>query len=96
MILARRVDTALREGNLERDQIKQDRIAELINDRFLGFGQDGELYDALLHCCDAIVKHADRAQAHILGRVQTELSKAHAQSEIGDRAGSLVGADFAF
>lgn len=60
-VLARRVDTTLREGNLERDQIKQDRIAELIDYRFLGFGQDGELYDALLHCCDAIVKHADRA-----------------------------------
>jgi hypothetical protein len=59
--LPRRVDAALGKRNFERDQIEQDRKAQLVDDRLLRFGENGKLHDAFLHCRDAIVKDADGA-----------------------------------
>ena len=92
--LSRGIDPALGKRNSERDQVEQHRIAQLVYDGLLRLGENRELNKPFLHRCNSVIKDADRAQAHVLGRVQTELSQAHAQGEIGDRPGTLVCAYF--
>ena len=61
MVLSRRIDAALGKRNLERDQIEQDGVAQLVHNGLLRFGENSKLHDPFLHRRDAIVKHPDGA-----------------------------------
>src|SRR4029078_7453621 len=95
-MLPRLLNAALWKRNFQRDQIEQHGKAQLIDDWLFSFGKNRELHNASLHCRDPVIQHADRAQAHILRRIESEFSQADTQGKIGDGSRALIGAYFSF
>ena len=94
--LGRSVDAVLRKGDLQRDHVDDGRIAEFLRLGFAGFGDHGELHDALLQRHHALDGAADDAQIDILERVDADFFQAHFEGEFGSGAGDVSAADFAF
>jgi hypothetical protein len=90
------INPALWKRNLQRNKIEQNRKSQFVHDGLFRFGEHREMHYSFLHGCDPVEKDANRAQAHVLGGIQTEFAQAHAQSKISDRAGAVIRTGLSF